>query len=350
MKKLIIGYIQREIKYIGLYLGCVGIFCTVLFLYNKSFEGIDYAVTLSCSCLIGVLIIDYIKYRKQYKQVVMALSALPYELREFPKGTDELENLYQEKMLVQQKYLEELESKMRMGNQRMLDYYSLWVHQIKTPIAAMRLLIQKQESTDLNEFVGNIEKFEMQQEDFFRRLKIELFKTDQYVEMVLSYFRMEDMSSDLVLQWYSLDTIVRQAVKKYAPLFIMKKIHLEYRACDTMVLTDEKWFVFVLEQILSNALKYTTSGSITIYQEEGERGRLVVSDTGIGIQAEDLPRIFEKGFTGYNGRQDKKSTGIGLYLCKCICDKLNHRIFVESEVEVGTRVCLDIRRREIHPN
>lgn len=176
---------------------------------------------------------------------------------------------------------------------------------------------------------------------------MELFKTEQYVEMVLSYLRMEDMSSDLVLQWYSLDEIVRQAVKKYSTLFIMKKLPLEYRKCEGMVLTDEKWLVFVIEQLLSNALKYTTEGKIMIYREEGESGRLVIEDTGIGIQEEDLPRIFEKGFTGYNGRQDKKSTGIGLYLCKSICDKLNHGITVESEVGRGSRVYLSLKRRNL---
>lgn len=176
---------------------------------------------------------------------------------------------------------------------------------------------------------------------------MELFKTEQYVEMVLSYLRMEEMSSDMMLQWYPLDDIVRQAVKKFSPLFIMKKIRLEYLKCETMVLTDEKWLVFVLEQLLSNALKYTAKGTITIYQEEGGYGRLVIKDTGIGIQAEDLPRIFDKGFTGYNGRQHKKSTGIGLYLCKCVCDKLNHKITVESDVGKGTQVYLELKRREL---
>ena len=113
----------------------------------------------------------------------------------------------------------------------------------------------------------------------------------------------------------------------------------------TRVLTDEKWLVFVLEQILSNALKYTRAGSISIYMEEG---KLVIQDTGIGIYEEDLPRVFEKGFTGYNGRTDKKSTGIGLYLCKTIMDKLGHGIAIKSEVEKGTKVYLAFRRKSLH--
>ena len=155
------------------------------------------------------------------------------------------------------------------------------------------------------------------------------------------------MSSDLSLQWYSIDDIVRQAVRKYSQLFILKKIHLSYQKCEGMILTDEKWFLLVLEQLLSNALKYTGQGTISIYMEQGPEEVLVIEDTGIGIQAEDLPRIFEKGFTGYNGRKDKKSTGIGLYLCKSICDKLNHGLTAESEVGRGTKIRLYLHREPL---
>lgn len=337
MRKLAVGYFRRERKYIGTYLGCVGIFCAVLFLYNESLEGIWYAAFLAGLLLGGVLLVDFIRYVRRFEQLSYATAALPYELGEFPDALEGMEEQYQKNLLDLYLHCNELESNMRIGRQDMLDYYSLWAHQIKTPIAAMRLLIQTWE--------GRERKSE--EEEFLRNLKMELFKTEQYVEMVLSYLRMEDMSSDLVLQWYSLDEIVRQAVKKYSTLFIMKKLPLEYRKCEEMVLTDEKWLVFVIEQLLSNALKYTTEGKIMIYREEGEYGRLVIEDTGIGIQEEDLPRIFEKGFTGYNGRQDKKSTGIGLYLCKSICDKLNHGIAVESEVGRGSRVYLSLKRRNL---
>lgn len=117
--------------------------------------------------------------------------------------------------------------------------------------------------------------------------------------------------------------MVRQAVRKYAKVFISKKIQMDFKPTNVYTVTDEKWFVFVLEQLLSNSLKYTKEGKVSIFMEEKA---LVIEDTGIGIPAEDLPRIFEKGFTGYNGREDKKSTGIGLYLCKNIMDKLQWNI------------------------
>jgi signal transduction histidine kinase len=167
---------------------------------------------------------------------------------------------------------------------------------------------------------------------------MELFKIEQYVDMVLQYLRIDSASTDYVLKKYSLDSIVRQAVRKYAKLFINKKICLDFSELNCEVLTDEKWLVFVVEQILSNSLKYTESGKISIYMDKEKNKTLVIEDTGIGIAEEDLPRVFEKGFTGYNGRTDKKSTGIGLYLCKRILTKLSHTISIESGIGHGTKV------------
>ena len=169
----------------------------------------------------------------------------------------------------------------------------------------------------------------------------ELFKIEQYVGMVLSYLRLNSDFTDFVIRKYSLEELVRQAVRKYAPLFIRKKIRLELMDVDVTVLTDEKWLSFVLEQILSNALKYTDRGRIKMYLEEPKI--LVIEDTGIGIAPEDLPRICEKGFTGYNGRTDKAATGIGLYLCREILTKLSHTLNITSEpgVETQVRIGLD---------
>ena len=180
--------------------------------------------------------------------------------------------------------------------------------------------------------------------ELLQDMQTELFKTEQYVEMVLTYVRMEDMSGDLMLKEYALDNLIKQALKKYSRMFAMQKLALHYEALRVIVTTDEKWLVFVLEQILSNALKYTVEGSISIYMEDDW---LVIEDTGIGICSEDLPRIFEKGFTGYNGRSDKKSTGIGLYLCKQIIEKLRCQIRVESKLGKGTRVLLYLMKENL---
>ena len=162
--------------------------------------------------------------------------------------------------------------------------------------------------------------------------------------MVLTFLRLDSESTDYVIKEYDLDGIVRQAVKKFSGEFISRKISLVYEPLQATVITDEKWLSFVVEQILSNALKYTPSGSITIRLEPDKK--LYISDTGIGIAPEDLPRIFENGYTGYNGRTDKKASGIGLYLCKRICDKLGHGIAAESKLDEGTTIILDLSQRK----
>ena len=164
-------------------------------------------------------------------------------------------------------------------------------------------------------------------------LTAEVLRIEGYVEMALGYVRLEG-GSDFVLRSCDLDEVVRGCVRKYAQMFILKKLPLDFEETGLEVLTDEKWLAFVIEQLLSNALKYTSSGGIRIYAE----GRaLVVEDTGIGIAPEDLPRLGERGFTGYNGREDKKSTGLGLYLSRRVCEKLGHRLELESEPGRGTR-------------
>lgn len=170
----------------------------------------------------------------------------------------------------------------------------------------------------------------------------QLQSVEQYVEMVLGYLRLESPSSDYVIRNYALDDIVRQAVRKYASQFIRRRLRLEYTPLNVSVITDEKWLLFVIEQVLSNALKYTRSGSVSITLEAPKT--LCIRDTGIGIAPEDLPRVFEKGFTGCNGRTDKRATGIGLYLCRRILEKLGHTIAITSTVGEGTTVRIGLQQ------
>lgn len=201
----------------------------------------------------------------------------------------------------------------------------MWAHQIKTPIAAMRLIIEGDDT------------------DSGREIREELQKTEQYVEMALMYLKLDADAEDYVIKECSLDNIIKQAIKKYASQFIRKKIKLEYEPVCCAVITDEKWLLFVIEQIVSNSLKYTSTGYISIKLED--TAILCIKDTGIGIDASDIPRVFEKGFTGLNGRTDKKATGIGLYLCRRILSALGHKIDITSEVGRGTEVRIDLRRK-----
>ncbi|MEJ8743435.1 sensor histidine kinase [Mediterraneibacter sp. HCN-7094] len=294
------------------YIGSMLLFVIVLFLYDVRIDAIQYGLLLSTVLFLLNLTLQFFKFQKR-------LSEQDYQ--------NIIKNLKEQNS--------ELKSQERIFKQEMSDYYSMWVHQIKTPIAAMHVLQQILEE-------------EYPEQKYIKEIKLELFKIEQYVEMVLTYLRMGEMSGDLKFEKYSLDAIVRQVIRKYSQMFILRKIHLQYAKTSQCIVTDEKWLQFVLEQVLSNALKYTKDGGmIFIYTEEKENKKcLVIEDSGIGIQAEDLPRVFEKGFTGYNGRADKKSTGIGLYMCKKIMERLNHQIWIESEVDKGTKVYLDLAREE----
>ena len=335
MTHMISTYLKKNRKPILFYLLFLGVFYLVLYLYGVRADALGYAVFLSLVTFIVLGLFDLWRYQARIKTIGEAFRNMPYELGSLPAPLDIPEEKYQEevRMLGERLVLQENDS--RRSRQEMLDFYSLWAHQIKTPLAAMNLLLQSEEAR------------EDKDAKIFQEMRMELFKTGQYVDMVLSYLRAEDMSSDLLLKEYSLDEIVRQTVRKYSGMFILKKIRLEYEPCKEIVLTDEKWLLFVLEQLLSNALKYTEKGFIRIRMEQGSPAVLLIEDSGIGIQAEDLPRVFEKGFTGYNGRQDKKSTGIGLYLCRMICEKLNHTVTITSDPGKGTAVRLDLTRKEM---
>lgn len=207
------------------------------------------------------------------------------------------------------------------------DYYVMWTHQIKTPIAVLRLLLEDEEQGGKDVYL----------------MRGELFKIEQYAEMALAYQRLESLSSDLMLTECDLYISLKQTVKKFSLLFINKGLSLELVQPQVTVVTDEKWFCFCIEQFLSNSIKYTSQGRISIWTEaRGDETLLFIEDTGIGIRPEDLPRIFERGFTGYNGRLHGRSTGIGLYLCRRVLDQLGISVTVESRVGEGTKVALTL--------
>ena len=333
IKESIFSFLKIRKVPIIIFTGIVVIFGILFYLYDIPFDAIIYGCELSFVWCAVCLFIDFYKYYKRHKLLHINREQFFDDAEQLPEHMDIIEYDYQElaKKLYQAK--QELISKNRIARKELLDYYGMWVHQIKTPIAALDILLQNTER-----MLYRLDEKEMMQEAIsVSDMKMELFKIEQYVEMALNYLRVEDISSDLVFKKQELDDMVRQVIRKYAKIFISKKIKMDFKPTKACIVTDEKWFIFVLEQIISNALKYIKKGQISIYMKEKS---LVIEDTGIGIPAEDLPRIFEKGFTGYNGRENKKSTGIGLYLCKNIMDKLQWNITADSEVGSGTKIYL----------
>lgn len=333
IKESIFSFLKIRKVPIIIFTGIVVIFGILFYLYDIPFDAIIYGCELSFVWCAVCLFIDFYKYYKRHKLLHINREQFFDDAEQLPEHMDIIEYDYQElaKELYQAK--QELISKNRIAKKELLDYYGMWVHQIKTPIAALDILLQNTER-----MLYQLDEKEMMQKAIsVSDMKMELFKIEQYVEMALNYLRIEDISSDLVFKKQELDDMVRQVIRKYAKIFISKKIKMDFKPTKACIVTDEKWFIFVLEQIISNALKYIKKGQISIYMKEKS---LVIEDTGIGIPAEDLPRVFEKGFTGYNGRENKKSTGIGLYLCKNIMDKLQWNITADSEVGRGTKIYL----------
>ena len=329
------GYMRDRAAMFGCLLMCYGTLFLIGYLYDIPFEKTRYIAEFSGAGVFLCLLVDILKYAERWKELKRCIATSDTYPGMFYTVPGDLEALYRSMIAKMRQEKEELIFEDQKRYTEMMDYYGMWAHQIKTPIAAMRILVQSGMDREENE----------ENQKLFRQLQMELFKTEQYVEMVLSYLKIGDIAKDMVLERCDLGKVVRQAVKKYSRLFILQKLSLEMGEIAEIVLTDEKWLSFVVEQILSNALKYTKSGSVSIYLEQ--EGVLVIKDTGIGISAEDLPRIMEKGYTGYNGRIDKRSTGIGLYLCKKVMDKLHHQLRIDSEDGKGTKVVLDLRRTQL---
>ena len=323
--KTVFAWLKYRLWQIVLFSGLILIFSTVVWLSGAGGVLAGYTALLSTALALLLALPDLRRFALRHRQLSDALKSIRVSDEQLPPPENLIEEDYRQliRALGEEKQRQASAMDLRMSD--MQDYFTLWAHQIKTPIAAMRLILQTKPENSAMEIEG------------------ELFRVEQYVEMVLNYLRLDSDSTDFVFRTCALDDIIRQCVRKYAKQFIRKRIRLEYEGTALQVLTDEKWLCFVIEQILSNALKYTSAGSIRIFTQ-GET--LVIEDTGMGIAPEDLPRVFEKGYTGYNGRTDKKATGIGLYLCKRILNRLGHEISISAQVGKGTRVSIDLSREE----
>ena len=291
---------------------------TLLFyLYEMPLEAWAYSSVFILLIFGGWIILDGVQQRKKYKQLknIQKEAEVYLETEHFGKPENAVEKEYQNLAEMLGRQWENARQEARCQISEANRYYIRWSHQIKTPIAALRLLLEEEEP-DRAAMEG------------------EIYRIEQYVEFALQYQRLEGGHKDLVFAHYSLESIVKKALKKTGVLFRRTKLALELGNLQTDVLTDEKWLVFVLEQLLTNASKYTKEGgSVWIGKENG---LLVLRDTGIGIRPEDLPRIFEWGYTGYNGRLDKRSTGVGLALVKQVMEMLGNKIEIRSVLGEGT--------------
>ena len=320
MIKTFFAYLKYRLLLLLLWGVSTGIFLAVQFLSGQQIEFAWYAVLLTGIILLLILIPDGIRFFKKHSSLKKIEDLLSQFEPEFPEPSNLLERYYTEIAKGLHACFRQAKDDLANAHSKNLEYYTLWVHQIKTPISALRLVLQNAPDSP--------DKTVMLQE---------LFGIERYTELALQYTRIGSIASDLVIEQCDLDSIVRECVRKYALPFIYKKLSIEMEGLSQCVVSDAKWLRFIIEQLLSNAVKYTKEGGVRI---SFYAGALVISDTGIGIRPEDLPRIFEKGYTGYNGRVDNRASGIGLYLSKKVADALSIDISVESDLCKGTAVTL----------
>ena len=312
-----------------LYCLCGVVFLLTFYLYRLPLAAVLYPLLLCGLLGLGALVWETVRLRRVRMQLQELSRRTAATMERLPTPLTATDESYQQLIRQLQREVAGQATDAAVRYQNTVEYFTVWAHQIKTPIAAMRLALQAEDTP------------------LARRLTGELFRIEQYVEMVLTYLRLEEGGSDYVIRTCAVDDVVRAAVRRFAGEFIDRRIALDYTPVEWETVTDGKWLTFVVEQLLSNALKYTgQDGTVRIYREGDD---LCIRDSGMGIAPEDLPRVFDMGYTGQNGRLDRRSSGIGLYLCRRICRNLRHEIRIESVPGVGTTVRLTLGRGDFLP-
>ena len=313
----------------------------VVCLYQLPAEAVIYMAVLWLGAGAAAFLYGYVRYRQKVQTLCLVEKAPEINLDRLGETTDEVELLYRDIIRKLDGMRMGAETERQRSLEEMTDYYTMWAHQIKTPIAGLQLLLQMErselEEAELKDEIA--EELYVKQLQNVTDIEEELFRIEEYVGMALQYQRVNSTENDYILKQISLDTVIREVIHKYAKIMIRRKILMQYEKTEVTVISDEKWLAFVLEQLLSNAVKYMSEGELIIeVREEPQHIWLEIRDTGIGIRSEDIPRVFEKGYTGFNGHEDKRSTGIGLYLCREVLQKLGYTIQIQSELGEGTTV------------
>ncbi|WP_445477384.1 sensor histidine kinase [Lysinibacillus irui] len=285
-----------------------------------------YINIVSIIFILSYLIIGFFYHKRFYEELENALQLENDTVSAIPNPHTYEQGLYTE--ILKKMYLEQ-QNKMYILHEEKKEYHDYimsWIHEVKIPIAASQLLMRSGKSADI--LMGKLED--------------ELGKIDHFVDQALYYSRLDSFSKDYFIQSISLETVTGASMKKYAKTFIAKRLQFERTNLQLLVESDTKWLSFIVDQIVANSLKYTDDyGQIKFIGEEDENEkRLIIQDNGIGIKAEDIGRVFERGFTGFNGRINTKSTGLGLYLAKRLSSKLGHDITIESKENEYTKVIL----------
>ncbi|MBR5975790.1 MAG: sensor histidine kinase [Clostridiales bacterium] len=332
-KRVLLAYLKSRVSAIICGAVCVAVTAFVCWIYGESLMPalLSAVILLLLGAILGI--IGYrafdakhqmLKRGREFPQSLAESFSAKEALREnedipdLEEKIDLIEADYRTLLIKLSDTLSKEQEEHSASYNAMLDYYTMWVHQIKTPISALSLIIQNMEDAETGS-----------------RLRSQLIQVENYADMALNYLRLGSESNDLAFTKVKAEDVVRSEIKRAMTMFLAKGLTVDFRPFELEVTTDKKWLGFIVGQLISNAIKYQKTGSVHFY---GTENGFVIEDEGIGIAPEDLPRIFEKGYTGYNGHNEKKSTGLGLYLVKKAADMISADVVYASEVGKGTKV------------
>ncbi len=311
---MIKGYLRYRRTMLCAALAACATFTAFMLLLRTDTNTIIYANMLYVF-VIGVFVVfDLFRYKEKVARLADIKDSLTHTAHDYPESENNIEKLYSDIISSLYGLMDRERGEIIKEYSEQVDYYTMWLHQIKNPIAAMRLAIEGDSTAD--------PVYEQ-----------ELFKIERYVEMALQYVKLKNPENDLVLECVDIDPVIRESIKKYKTMFIYKRLGADFKETGQTRITDKKWLAFIVEQILSNAVKYTERGGISIYAVDSG---FAIEDSGIGIRAEDIERIFEKGYTGFNGRLNDRASGLGLYMASTVAKSLGIELSVSSRPGKGT--------------
>ncbi len=330
-------YLKDKLYFIILFITFLSLIILLLVGFKVSLELIIVIISLLVIFAILVLIIEYLKKRSFYNEFINIVDKLDkkylvIEMLNSP-NFQEGEILYNELFEINKSMLENIKN-YEISMNDFKDYIEMWIHEVKIPLSSLILMIHNNKNNISSKMVDQVNRL------------------DNYVDQVLFYVRAENAEKDYLIKKTELNKVINKIALKNKDYILENNICFSVLNCEKKVLTDSKWLEFIIDQIINNSIKYKrdiASSFIKIYTEENnEEIRLIIYDNGIGIDAKDLPRVFDKTYTGTNGRLKSKSTGMGLYIAKNLCEKLGHKIAIESKVNEYTKVIITFNKESIY--